>query len=276
MTDRHPGPWVDESGMRAPVRKMRPRRKGKQAASEADEGRTTVPAGSAAHAPAGTPADPGGRRTARVRNRLIIAVAVVAAAIAGSAAPALMTASGQVSDSQELVDLAARTQQTVTLSHSLADERDEVTAFIAAGRPKGQGLSESRSARVDRQLDELRTDAPAPCDTTSPASRPSAGPRSPARAAPSRRTRRTPARSTSCTAPPSSSPRAPRPARAPERTPSPTSTGPSSRPPPRAGSCSPRSPYPAPTRRLRSSTRSPDSRRRSSPRTPPTASSATP
>lgn len=148
--------------MRAPVRKMRPRRKGKQAASEADEGRTTVPAGAAAHAPAGTPADPGGRRTARVRNRLIIAVAVVAAAIAGSAAPALMAASGQVSDSQELVDLAARTQQTVTLSHSLADERDEVTAFIAAGRPKGQGLSESRSARVDRQLEELRTDAPAP------------------------------------------------------------------------------------------------------------------
>ncbi|MFA3840956.1 nitrate- and nitrite sensing domain-containing protein [Streptomyces aureus] len=144
------------------MRKMRPRRKGKQAASEADEGRTTVPAGAAAHAPAGTPADPGGRRTARVRNRLIIAVAVVAAAIAGSAAPALMAASGQVSDSQELVDLAARTQQTVTLSHSLADERDEVTAFIAAGRPKGQGLSESRSARVDRQLEELRTDAPAP------------------------------------------------------------------------------------------------------------------
>ncbi|MFB7193000.1 sensor histidine kinase [Streptomyces sp. NPDC001939] len=148
--------------MRAPVRKMRPRRKGKQAASEADEGRTTVPAGSAVHTPAGSPADPEGRRTARVRNRLIVAVAVVAAAIAGSAAPALMTASGQVSDSQELVDLAARTQQTVTLSHSLADERDEVTAFIAAGRPKGQGLSESRSARVDRQLEELRTDAPAP------------------------------------------------------------------------------------------------------------------
>ncbi|PJN08928.1 histidine kinase [Streptomyces sp. CB01635] len=148
--------------MRAPVRKMRPRRKGKQAASEADEGRTTVPAGPAAQAPAGTPANPGGRRTARVRNRLIIAVAVVAAAIAGAAAPALMTASGQVGDSQELVDLAARTQQTVTLSHSLADERDEVTAFIAAGRPKGEGLSESRSARVDRQLEELRTDAPAP------------------------------------------------------------------------------------------------------------------
>ncbi|MFF1734480.1 nitrate- and nitrite sensing domain-containing protein [Streptomyces sp. NPDC058247] len=144
------------------MRKMRPRRKGKQAASEADEGRTTVPGGAAAQAPVGTPGDPGGRRSARVRNRLIVAVAVVAAAIAGAAAPALMTASGQVSDTQDLVDLAARTQQTVTLSHSLADERDEVTAFIAAGRPKGHGLSESRSARVDRQLEELRTDAPAP------------------------------------------------------------------------------------------------------------------
>ncbi|MEU6659553.1 nitrate- and nitrite sensing domain-containing protein [Streptomyces sp. NPDC046821] len=172
-----------------------PRRKGKQAASEADEVRTPVPTGpgmSAGPAGPGTPsaaATPGTptatpgvpapgtptatagvpaptppaeprRRTARVRNRLIVAVAVVAAAIAGAAAPALMAASQQVGDSQELVDLATRTQQTIALSHSLADERDEVTTYIAAGRPKGQGLSEGRSARVDRQLEELRTDAP--------------------------------------------------------------------------------------------------------------------
>ncbi|NDZ88559.1 sensor histidine kinase, partial [Streptomyces sp. SID10115] len=50
----------------------------------------------------------------------------------------------------------------VSLGHSLADERDEVTSFIAAGRPQDKGLSQSRSARVDRQIDELRgADAPA-------------------------------------------------------------------------------------------------------------------
>ncbi|MGW6059157.1 nitrate- and nitrite sensing domain-containing protein [Streptomyces sp. NPDC055189] len=100
--------------------------------------------------------------TARVRNRLIVAVAVVAAAIAGAGAPAIVAASGQLSDAQRLVTLAERTRDAVSLGHSLADERDEVTSFIAAGRPQGQGLSESRSARVDRQIEELRTaDAPA-------------------------------------------------------------------------------------------------------------------
>ncbi|GAA1924067.1 nitrate- and nitrite sensing domain-containing protein [Streptomyces durmitorensis] len=100
--------------------------------------------------------------TKRVRNRLIVAVAVVAAAIAGAGAPAIVAASGQLSDAQSLVTLAERTQDAVSLGHSLADERDEVTSFIAAGRPQGKGLSESRSARVDRQIEELRTaDAPA-------------------------------------------------------------------------------------------------------------------
>lgn len=100
--------------------------------------------------------------TARVRNRLIVAVAVVAAAIAGAGAPAIVAASGQLSDAQSLVTLAERTQDAVSLGHSLADERDEVTSFIAAGRPQGRGLSEGRSARVDRQIEELRTaDAPA-------------------------------------------------------------------------------------------------------------------
>lgn len=100
--------------------------------------------------------------TARVRTRLIIAVAVVAAAIAAAGAPAIVAASGQLSDAQRLVTLAEHTQDAVSLGHSLADERDEVTSFIAAGRPQGQGLSEGRSARVDRQIEELRTaEAPA-------------------------------------------------------------------------------------------------------------------
>ncbi|WP_436738910.1 sensor histidine kinase [Streptomyces sp. BBFR102] len=117
--------------------------------------------GNQSDAPAPTPetaARPA--RKARVRNRLIIAVAVVAAAVAGAGVPSVVTASGQATDAQELVEFSELTQQAVTLSHSLADERDEVTAYIAAGRPEGSGLSEKRSARVDLQIEEIRAGAP--------------------------------------------------------------------------------------------------------------------
>lgn len=135
--------------MRAPVQKTRPRRTGKQTAS-------TEGAGGAA-------ADSAGRgRTAHVRNRLIVAVAVVAAAIVGAGAPTILTSSSQLNDSQNLVTLAQRTQQALTLAHALADERDEVTSYIAAGRPKDKAPSEQRGARVDRQVEELRADEDAP------------------------------------------------------------------------------------------------------------------
>ncbi|MYY80092.1 histidine kinase [Streptomyces sp. SID335] len=155
--------------MRAPVQKMRPRRKGKQTAPEgATPGATTptehVPERTATDASAPDAAAPPADKppTARVRNRLIVAVAVVAAAIAGAGAPAVLAASADLNDTQNLVTLAEQTQQAVSLGHSLADERDEVTSFIAAGRPQDKGLSQSRSARVDRQIDELRgADAPA-------------------------------------------------------------------------------------------------------------------
>ncbi|MFD4629455.1 nitrate- and nitrite sensing domain-containing protein [Streptomyces sp. NPDC058284] len=186
--------------MRAPVQKMRPRRKGKQTAPEgATPGATTpteraqertsagsgpdagagadaaaasavtdssaapAPSPAPAATPSPVPAPPVDKApTARVRNRLIVAVAVVAAAVAGAGAPAVVAASGRLNDTQSLVTLAEQTQQAVSLGHSLADERDEVTTFIASGRPQGKGLSQSRSARVDRQIDELRdADAPA-------------------------------------------------------------------------------------------------------------------
>ena len=136
--------------MRASVQKMRPRRKGKQTAPDAGTGRTP-------HSP-----DPAGKgRPAHVRNRLIVAVAVVAAAIAGAGAPSVIAASGELKDSQNLVTAAERTKDALTLAHALADERDEVTSYIAAGRPDGRGPSEQHSARVDRQVDELRPQAPA-------------------------------------------------------------------------------------------------------------------
>ncbi|MFD8819216.1 nitrate- and nitrite sensing domain-containing protein, partial [Streptomyces sp. NPDC059627] len=131
--------------MRAPVQKTRPRRTGKKTASE-----------TGAAAPVGT------GRPKHVGSRLIVAVAVVAAAIAGAGAPALLTASGQLSDSQDLVTLAGRTQDALALANSLADERDDVTSYIAAGRPKSKAPSEDRSARVDRQVEDLRADTDAP------------------------------------------------------------------------------------------------------------------
>ncbi|MGA5445150.1 nitrate- and nitrite sensing domain-containing protein [Streptomyces umbrinus] len=133
---------------------MRPRRKGRQSASGEASGHTPN-SPTAQNIP-----DPAGRgRPAHVRSRLIIAVAVVAAAIAGAGTPSVISASSDLNDSQNLVTLAGRTQDALALAHSLSDERDEVTSYIAAGRPDGKGPSESRSARVDRQVDELRAEA---------------------------------------------------------------------------------------------------------------------
>jgi signal transduction histidine kinase len=125
--------------MRAPVQKTRPRRTGSSTASEGGAERTPVGKGRPTH----------------VRNRLIVAVAVVAAAIAGAGAPALLTASGQLKDSQDLVTLAEQTQDALVLAQSLADERDEVTTYLAAGRPKSGAPSADNSTRVDRQAREL-------------------------------------------------------------------------------------------------------------------------
>ncbi|WP_374201193.1 nitrate- and nitrite sensing domain-containing protein [Streptomyces mayonensis] len=139
------------------MQKTRPRRTGKQ----------TAPTGSAERTPGtSTPPPPevpvGKGRPTHVRNRLIVAVAVVAAAVAAAGAPSVVTASGQLHDSQDLVTLAEQTQSALTLAHSLADERDEVTPYIAAGRPKSKAPSEQRSARVDRQVEELRADTGTP------------------------------------------------------------------------------------------------------------------
>ncbi|WP_240634331.1 MULTISPECIES: sensor histidine kinase [Streptomyces] len=134
------------------MQKTRPRRTGKQTAST---GGATGATGDAVHSA-------GKGRPAHVRNRLIVAVAVVAAAIAGAGAPTVLAASEQLNDTQNLVTLAQRTQQALTLAHSLADERDDVTAYIAAGRPKTKAPSEQHSARVDRQVEELRADDDAP------------------------------------------------------------------------------------------------------------------
>ncbi|MFF1548152.1 nitrate- and nitrite sensing domain-containing protein [Streptomyces sp. NPDC058291] len=121
------------------MQKTRPRRTGSQPASEGGAERTPVGKGRPTH----------------VRNRLIVAVAVVAAAVAGAGAPSILAASGQLKDSQDLVTLAEQTQDALALAQSLADERDEVTTYVAAGRVKSRAPSSDGSARVDRQAREL-------------------------------------------------------------------------------------------------------------------------
>ncbi|MFG2572343.1 nitrate- and nitrite sensing domain-containing protein [Streptomyces sp. NPDC048481] len=123
------------------MQKTRPRRTGSQTASEGGAERTPVGKGRPTH----------------VRNRLIVAVAVVAAAVAGAGAPSILAASGQLKDSQDLVTLAEQSQDALALAQSLADERDEVTSYVAAGRVKAKAPSTQSSARVDRQARELIT-----------------------------------------------------------------------------------------------------------------------
>ncbi|MFE0456511.1 nitrate- and nitrite sensing domain-containing protein [Streptomyces sp. NPDC058914] len=128
------------------MQKTRPRRTGRQTASEGGAERTPVGKGRPTH----------------VRNRLIVAVAVVAAAIAGAGAPSILAASGQLKDSQDLVTLAERTQDALVLAQAIADERDEVTTYVAAGRTKSEAPSAQSSARVDRQVRELTADTDTP------------------------------------------------------------------------------------------------------------------
>ncbi|MCB5908700.1 sensor histidine kinase [Streptomyces pinistramenti] len=96
-----------------------------------------------------------------MRNRLMGAVAVVAAAVLGAGAPALIGAADQAQSGQHLVDLAELDSRAVALAHSLADERDSMTEYVATGRSaqSGAGASEAQRSRVDRQLRDLRSEA---------------------------------------------------------------------------------------------------------------------
>ncbi|GAA2602888.1 sensor histidine kinase [Streptomyces axinellae] len=113
--------------------------------------------------PSGTPASEGspvaaGRKRSRVRNRLLGSVLLCAVAVIAAGTPAVVAASRDATDAQELVSLARLNQQAIALSHSLADERDGMVEYVAAGRTSkgGAGVSETQRARVDRQAREIR------------------------------------------------------------------------------------------------------------------------
>ncbi|MFE2678962.1 sensor histidine kinase, partial [Streptomyces hygroscopicus] len=103
------------------------------------------------------------RHTARVRRRLTVSVALVSVAVLAAGAPAVLLALDDTTDAQHLVDLAETNRGAVTLAHALADERDAMTRYVAAGRTtaSGGGVSEDMRARVDRRIREVRPDVPA-------------------------------------------------------------------------------------------------------------------
>ncbi|WP_228924144.1 nitrate- and nitrite sensing domain-containing protein [Streptomyces sp. DH7] len=113
-----------------------------------------------------TPPEPGAdKRTVRVRSRLVAGVAVVGVIVIAAGAPAVLGASTDLTESQRLVTLAQLNQQAVTLAHSLADERDAITAYIADGRDEGADSGAknrtARTTRVDQQIDEIHEAASA-------------------------------------------------------------------------------------------------------------------
>ncbi len=103
-------------------------------------------------------------RTARVRNRLVASVALVSLTVLGASAFGVTDAIRDLGDSRRLAGLATTGSGAVALAHSLADERDAMTEYVAAGRSGAVGsgsLSEDQRAGVDRQIEEFRDGAPA-------------------------------------------------------------------------------------------------------------------
>ncbi len=102
------------------------------------------------------------RRGARVRNRLLASVALCALAVVGAGTPGIAASSGDLTETQDLVDRATVNQDTIALAYALSDERDAMVAYVAGGRtntgadssPAGPD-GESGRAQVDRLTDEV-------------------------------------------------------------------------------------------------------------------------
>ncbi|MFF1559676.1 nitrate- and nitrite sensing domain-containing protein [Streptomyces sp. NPDC058279] len=95
-----------------------------------------------------------------MRSRLVVGVAVAGLTVLAAGAPAVVSATRELNDSQRLVTLAEQAQGSLTLAHLLGDERDAVVEYAAKGRPTGaKTVVQQRVAGTDRQLSEVRADA---------------------------------------------------------------------------------------------------------------------
>ncbi|MCX5375894.1 nitrate- and nitrite sensing domain-containing protein [Streptomyces sp. NBC_00091] len=102
-----------------------------------------------------------GRRV-RVRSRLVVGVAVAGLTVLAAGAPAVVSATRELNDSQRLVTLAEQTRHALTLGHLLGDERDAVVEYVAKGRPgNAKAPVDERTTRTDRQITELKPEADA-------------------------------------------------------------------------------------------------------------------
>ncbi|MBF6045984.1 HAMP domain-containing protein [Streptomyces sp. NRRL B-1677] len=103
-------------------------------------------------------------RTARVRNRLTVSVAVITLAVLGASTFGVREAWRDLTEARRLAALASADASALALAHSLADERDAMVQYVAGGRADstGAGLSDRQRVAVDRQIEEFRPGAPAP------------------------------------------------------------------------------------------------------------------
>ncbi|MBB5936944.1 sensor histidine kinase [Streptomyces zagrosensis] len=100
-------------------------------------------------------------RRAHARSRLVVSAIVIVAAVLAAGAPVIVAAVDDVKEAQRCVDRAEAAMTAVALAHSLSDERDAMTAYVATGRStaSGAGVSEDVRSRVDRQIVDLRSSA---------------------------------------------------------------------------------------------------------------------
>ncbi|PWI44633.1 histidine kinase [Streptomyces sp. ICBB 8177] len=98
-----------------------------------------------------------------MRTRLIAALLVSLVAVLAASAPGLAAAASDLTQSQRLLSLTRLNTSAMALSHALADERDDMAAYVAAGRTtaSGHGVSEDERAGVDRQAQEVEQAAAA-------------------------------------------------------------------------------------------------------------------
>lgn len=97
--------------------------------------------------------------TARARNRLVLSVATASLAVLGAGALGVADAYRDAADTARLVPTAEAASDAVRLAHELADERDAVTEYVAAGRGPVPATLAARRARTDRRLGAFLTSA---------------------------------------------------------------------------------------------------------------------
>ncbi|SEO97375.1 Histidine kinase-, DNA gyrase B-, and HSP90-like ATPase [Actinacidiphila rubida] len=94
---------------------------------------------------------------------MLAALLLCAATVTAAATPGIALAVGDLSDAGRRADMAALATRATVLAQSLADERDTLAVFAAAGRPAahGPGLTAGDRERADREVRDVTTDAPA-------------------------------------------------------------------------------------------------------------------